>query len=195
MNFRPALVFLLLAACSSPAPSDAEESRRFVCDVLKDLSSAGKPHYDGEVNHFDRMFYYRKTEENFYETGALSPGKTFHVKANEEFFSKAYLTAAREQGGFYREIFDIWRFYIKEKILVHSYLYYLDRRDYEKNFSGPDFAPFNLPLLFDLTSKSPPDDYVKIGWDKTKWRCYEISYVKYFYLGMKKGFWSILSGT
>ena len=48
--------------------------------------------------------------------------------------------------------------------------------------------PYNQPLLFDLVNRKAPKNYKKIGWDKTKWQCYEISYFRYLIFLFKSFF-------
>ena len=101
------------------------------------------------------------------------------IKLNGDILSNAYLRFSREQQGFHREKFDVYRIDIKTRVLTHSYVYYVSLEDYNKNFNNSDFMPHNQPLLFDLINRKAPENYVKIGWDKTKWQCYEISYFRY----------------
>ena len=112
------------------------------------------------------------------------------IKFNKEegIISNSYLTTARKQRGFYREIFDVFRFHIKTRVLTHSYTYYLHPEDFNKNFNNDMFVPYNFPFLFALIEKEPPEGYVRIGWDKTRWQCYNISYFKYWSFKIKEFF-------
>ena len=171
---------VVFSSCSQ----GSSETKHFVCDVLNDLNAPVDPKrpFDGKFDYFDRIFYYEKTGAGPYK--AEFPSTKTPSRLSGDILSTAYLTASREQQGFYREIFDVYRFNIKTQILVHSYLYYVDPEDFNKNFNNPQFIPYNQPLLFDLVEKPAPENYVKIGWDKTKWRCYRISRFRYQYLSL-----------
>ena len=180
----------------------------FICDILKE-EPAGKTDptslpssFDGDFSHWDRPFFYKEgtkdqTEDQTgnqtgtaaatnYEAFFSSHGQGFALKRKGDILSQAFLTRATEQAGFYREIFDIYRFNMKTRVLTHSYLYYLDPKDFEKNFNNSSFVPYNLPFLFDLLDRPlPSEDYVKLGWDKSQWRCYRISALKHLYFQFK----------
>ena len=190
-GFFIASLLLAFSSCSR-----AGGAKHFVCDMLRDgFKKPLDPErpYDGKLNYFDCVFYWQKTG-GVYETGFYSPGTGFDVRFKDGVLSRAFLRTAREQQGFYREIFDVYRFNTNEKTLIHSYVYYLDPEDFERNFNNPLFTPYEHPPLYDLIEKKPPENYVKIGWDKTKWQCYEISRFKYWRLNWVGILTSLISG-
>ena len=179
-GFFIAFLFLAFSSCSR-----ADGAKHFVCDMLRNgFKKPVDPErpYDGKLHYFDRVFYWQKIGDGAYETGFYSRGTGFDVKFSKGVLSRAFLQTARKQQGFYREIFDVYRFNTKENILIHSYVYYVDPEDFEKNFNNPHVTPYEHPPLYDLIEKTAPENYVKIGWDKTKWQCYEISRFKYWRL-------------
>ena len=169
------------------ACSRAGEEKYFVCDMLRgDLKAEVDPNrpFDGALTYFDSMFSYKKKSNDEY-SGFFYEGASLGVQLNGDTLSSAHLGTAHEQQGYYREIFDVYRFHIKKRILIHSYVYYVDPKDYNKNFNNSLFVPYNNPLLFELVPRKAPENYVKIGWDKTKWQCYEVSSFKYFIFRLK----------
>ncbi len=165
----------------------ANEVKYFICDILpEDLKKEVDPNrpFDGVRNYFDRSFFYKKKPTGEY-SGFSYGGSSLGIQLKGDILSTAYLKTAREQQGYYREIFDVYRFHIKKRMLIHSYVYYISLKDYNKNFNNPSFVPYNKPFLFDLIPRKAPEDYVKIGWDKTRWQCYEVSYLKYFIFNLK----------
>lgn len=182
-------VFLLFLFVFSACSNANNHKKYFVCDVLPDdfreKVNPNRP-FDGALNYWDRTFYYHKTADGDYETHfPLYGGTPLGIKLNDDVLSGAYLKVAREQRGFYREIFDVYRFDMKKRILVHSYVYYMKKEDYDKNLSSPSFVPDNHPFLFDMIDREAPENYKKIGWDKTKWQCYEMSYFRYLKFQLK----------
>ena len=181
-------LFIIFFLFISNACAKVSEQKYFICDMLKgNINSAVDPQrpHDKKFDYFDRTFFYKKAGNNTY-IADFSFGNSLGIQFTEPILSDSYLRTARKQQGFYREIFDIYRFNVKTNILIHSYLYYLHTQDYNKNFNNPQFVPFNNPLLFDLVPREAPQDYVKIGWDKTKWQCYKISYIKYMFLSVQE---------
>ena len=111
-----------------------------------------------------------KTEDrNFYSS------RTFSIKAGV--FSKTDLIFKGKKEGFYREIFDVYHIDKKNNILTHSSVYYVSTDDYNKNFK--EEVNYNNPNLFDMIKRKPKKGYKKIGWNKTSWQCFEVSYFKY----------------
>ncbi len=185
------ILLLFVSSCSN-----INKSRYFVCDILNgNLEETIDPNrpFDGTLNYWDRVFYYKKIDEGQYEHNfAFSHAHEFPfsdaglgAQFNENILSDSYLETATKQGGFYREVFDVYRFNIETRMLTYSYVYYVSPEDYNKNFNKPLFTPYNNPLLFDLINKDAPRGYVKIGWDKTRWQCYNISHSKYLLLSLK----------
>ena len=160
-----------------------------MCDFLKHAFKKGvdsaRP-FDGEFDYFDRTFSYTKLKDDSYEARFSVYGKPQGFQFKENTLSESYLTTARKQQGFYREVFDVYRINVEAKVLVHSYVYYLHPEDYNKNFNKPEFTSYNQPSLFDLVNRKTPEGYVKIGWDKTKWQCYDVSYFKYLLLSVEE---------
>ena len=112
-------------------------------------------------------------------------GQDVAFKFDGEFIYSSFLAKAGEQDGFYRQIFELYRFDLQTQVLTHSYIYYLDPKDFDKNFNNASFVPYNSPFLFDFIEQATPKDYVKLGWDKTRWTCYSITYFKYMLLKLK----------
>ena len=176
--------FFIFNSCTQ-----ADEEKYFVCDILPDdFKKEVDPNrpFDGVLSYSDRTFYYKKTNSGHYEAYfPLYGGTALGIKLNGDILSNAYLRFSREQQGFHREKFDVYQIDIKTRVLTHSYVYYVSLEDYNKNFNNSDFVPYNQPLLFDLINRKAPENYVKIGWDKTKWQCYEISYFRYLLFMLK----------
>ncbi len=178
------MFFALFSFCSS-----AKEKHFFICDFLRSAFKTGidplRP-FDGALSYFDRTFYYSKAGKKLYTANFSYRGELLDLRLSKNVLSSAYLTTAREQQGFYREIFDVYRFNIKTNVLIHSYVYYVHPKDYSKNFNSSDFVPYNQPLLFDLINRPAPESYRKIGWDKTAWQCYSLSFFKYLFFRLKE---------
>jgi len=133
------------------------------------------------------MVQYEKTSQWGYKASLGTMSRALGLQFKDNILSEAYLISAGEQRSFYREIFDVYRFDLETLVLIHSYVYYISKKDFNKNFNIPLFTDHNQPLLFDLVPREAPKDYVKIGWDKTHWQCYEISswkYLKYLFFSL-----------
>ena len=189
------LIFWMVFAFSSCAETSSNE-KYFICDVIEgDIRKKvdiNKP-YDGSLNYFDRVFSYNKAKDGSYTAQFSNEGSALGIKFQKGILSNAYLVKAREQQGFYREIFDVYYIDVNTNVLTHAYVYYLDPADYEKHFNNPQFVPYNKPYLFGLVNKAPPKNYVKIGWDKTRWLCYPSSRRKGLWTAWKLLFQRLLS--
>ena len=187
MLYLTAAVLLIFSSCSRAEPSSDKKTRRFICDVLDQAAGVldtKRPH-DGKFHWFDRVFSYQKTERGHEADWPFMKGSSVSAPSSDKnLISKAHLTQIGEQEGQHREVFEIYRFLLKEKVLIHSYVYYVSPEDYKKRFSGPAFAPHNKPLLFDLIAREPPEGFVKIGWDKSRWQCYDISFWRHWLLSV-----------
>ena len=160
--------------------------KRLFCDYM------GEPYEDpGYINeYFDRVLYYEKSDTGNHKVTFDDKKFLVGIKLNKNILSGAYLRIAREQEGFYREIFYVYRLDLETDILIHSYVYYISVPDYDKNFnddtsSNSFFSSVDIkdqPLLFGLVEKELPDGYTRVGWDKSKWQCHEVSFFKYISL-------------
>ena len=156
----------------------------FVCDI--DDEKKSPKFFDGKLNYFDSMVEYEKTGPGKYKTSLGGGPGGLGLQFKDNVLSEAYLTFTGEQRGFYTEIFDVYRFDLETRVLIHSYVYYLLQDDFDKSFPA-SLLDRNQPLLFDLISRKAPKGYMKIGWDKTRWQCYEISswkYLKYLFFSL-----------
>ena len=161
---------------SSYAHSD--DKKYFVCDILDDLEKDVdlSRSFDGELNYFDSVFHYEKTDDGY------STGFGRELKLKGDVLYRADLSESGERTGFYREFFTVFRMDIEKQVLIKSYVYYVHPDD---SMNSPEFLQYNQPFLFDFMDREAPENYVKIGWDKTKWQCYEISRFKYFMFHLK----------
>ena len=195
-NLPVRLSFAILSLFVFISCSRVEERGYFVCDFLGSPSKRKPPKkkFD-EFSYFDRVFYYKKTSDGQYKTNfSIYGGTSTGFQRDKDTLSEAYLSTAREQQGFYREIFHVYRIHLKTRVLIHSYVYYLNPKDYETNFWDFESRVYNNPLLFDLIQREAPKDYVKIGWDKSVWQCYEVSYPRYLYFRIQNILSSIIAG-
>lgn len=188
-NFFIFFLFIFnLTACAG-----GSEKKHFICDYKNSEKTDLDESFDGKFSYFDKIFYYKEKNNGEYAFDfsmpkAVSLGAGF----DGDILFHAYLTTKGKQSGFYREIFDVYRFEMKTNTLIVSYVYYVSPEDYNKHFNNPNYVPYNNPSLFDLVNREAPEKYVKIGWDKDKWKCYEISPFQYliFYL---KGFLNLFT--
>ena len=176
--------------------SRTQKRAHFVCDFLGNPSKKNLPKKKFDhFTYFDRVFYYEKTKSDQYKTNfSIYDGTSTGFQQDKDTLSEAYLVTARKQQGFYREIFHVYRIHLKTRVLIHSYVYYLNPEDYQTNFKDPSFRDYNNPLLFDLIQREAPKEYVKIGWDKSVWQCYEVSYLRYLYFCIQDILTAILAG-
>lgn len=165
----------------------------FICDTLKEGASPSRS-FDGKQNYFDALIDYEKDSQGNYKVSW--PGgygnQKLGLQLKDNILSEAFLNLAREQRDayfevFYRESFHVLRFHLDTQILIHSYVYYVSKKDYNKNFNEPLFTSKYDPSLFKFVSKKAPKGYVKIAWDKSRWKCYEISFWKYQYFSFGLG--------
>ena len=181
---RTLIIFLfpfVLCFCSS----HAGKKTYLVCDDLSGDNYSPNRTYDGVYHNVDCVLYYEKTKEGSYKFHFTS-GDSVGTQLNGDVLSKAYLLGAREQVGidrrklFYREMFRIYQFDIKTRVLTNFYLYHVSPEDYSKNLKDSPLLSTNDPV-FTLIEKEMPENYVKItlGRNQVKWQCYEISYLKY----------------
>ena len=180
-------LIIILFFFSSCSQSNSDK-HYFVCDKVKiDDENKSPKSFDGKLNYSDFMVQYEKTGSGEYKTSlGGGPGRLGH-QFKDNVLSEAYMTFAGEQQGFYREMFDVYRFDLETRVLIHSYVYYISKKNFDKHFNIPLFTDQNQPLLFDLVPRKAPKSYVKIGWDKTRWQCYEISswkYLKYLFFAL-----------
>jgi len=190
MFYKP-IVFLsvkklILILCFLSSCSQADGDKYYlVCDVDDEKKSPES--FDGKLNYFDSMVEYEKTGPGEYKASLGGGPGSLGLQIKGNVLSEAYLKFTGERQGFYREMFDVYRFDLETRVLIHSYVYYISKKNFEKNFNIPLFMDQNLPLLFDLVPRKAPKGYVKIGWDKTRWQCYEISYwqnLKYMFFSL-----------
>lgn len=163
----------------------------FVCDVLKEEAIPSSS-FDGKMNWFDVVIHYEKTDQGKYKASLGNGGRGLGLRFEDNILSSAYLERAGEQQNvygelFYRETFSLFRFDLESQILIQSYVYYVSKDDYNKNFNEPLFTSKNKPFLFDLVPRKAPKDYVKIAWDKSRWKCHEISFWRYWYFSFGLG--------
>ena len=179
------IIFLspfVLCFCSS----HAGKKTYLVCDDLSGADHSPNRPYDGVYHYFDRVLYYEKTNEESYKVH-FTLGNSMGTQLNGDVLSKAYLQGARDQSGidgklFYREMFRIYQFDIKTRILTAFYLYHVSPEDYSKNLKNNPLLSTDDPV-FTLIEKEMPENYIKVtlGRNQVRWQCYEISYFKYLF--------------
>ncbi|MDE0119699.1 MAG: hypothetical protein OXM55_06815 [Bdellovibrionales bacterium] len=187
------LLFFASSACSGG------DKKYFVCDFVwngpkESYKMDPNITFDGVFHGRDIIFYYEKTDSGQYKTHfPLYGGTELGLQLNGDILSNAYLNAPTSYG-FYREKFDIYQFNFKTKIFTHSYFYYVDP---EKDLSSfrylPDFKKSHNPYLASLINREAPENDLKIGFDKTKWQCYEIPYFKYLRFKLEDAFFTIFN--
>ena len=133
---------------------------------------------------FDRVFSYEKSPDGFQasfkEADGLQPAK-------------------EKQGVLYRDIpeegsggglqKEIYRFHPETQTLVRSFVSYLTEEDYETRLKEEKANPYIIPcskepleIWEDPEARAP---FKRIcGFDKSEWRCREISRLKYFWFRM-----------
>ena len=173
--------FIFLSSFASNA-----QTERFFCDYLG-VYQIDKGNHSNES--MDRIFSYKKENDRYRAQFPLQSEGSFAMKLNRDILSGFYTVFAREQKGFYRESFNVYRMNVKTGLLVRSHVYYVSKEDFEKNFKDRGKNPYSIPFSkepFKFFDKEPPEGYVKIGWDKASWQCHKISFFKYILYGLKE---------
>ena len=173
-------VLILSLWSFSACVSQLNNGKRYFCDYL------GVPLMD-EGNHsntlFDRVFSYKKSSEGwtavFVESGGFMP-----AKLKKEFLYGDVSAGQVGSDAVDWEVFDVYRFNMETEKLTKSVVYYTPKEDYERNLQGRQNNPYIIPYSqkpLEFMDKEAPENYVKYGFDKSEWKCREVSSVKYLF--------------
>ncbi|MGI9549436.1 MAG: hypothetical protein ACR2M7_05655, partial [Bdellovibrionales bacterium] len=115
------LLLFVFNACSADS-----NKKYFICDSLKKVNHQGKKKFDGTLDYWDRMFTYEKKNNGEYEASfPLYGGEPVGIKFKDGLLSGVYLSQKGTQTGEYRELYNVYRFDMQKKLLIHSYAYYV----------------------------------------------------------------------
>ena len=162
------LIFLIFSSC---AHSTVE--KRFFCDYfgVPLMSTGNSPN-----EYFDRVFSY--TESDGAYTADLVEGRTAPAKFKDD---TLYVYSVDFKGQ--REGFTVYRFHLNTSELFRSYVFHTSREDYNKHHKpSPDEHPWKIPLSptpLKYVDAKLPENFIKFGYDKSKWQCHEVSHFKY----------------
>ena len=173
----------------------AKDTKYFFCDYLGvyQRSTSNSPYKN------DRPFRYTKRANNMYEGDfPIHSGPAFEMKLKDNILYGAQLEMAREQKGFYREKYNVYRLHIDTGLMIQSLVYYTNKEDYEKNFkqieaNNPHLIPYSEEPLKFIDKPLPKANYVKFGFDGSSYECREVSYLKYLFLNMTESLFQLLS--
>ncbi len=172
----------LINADSVSASIDADSNKEkyyFFCDYW------GVPLID-KTNHshttFDRVFSYEKFPVGFkadFKESTLQP-----VKEKQKFLYTSFSAGQVCAECAHWKVFNVYRFNRETGTLTHSFVYYTPKEDYENKLTEQKNNPYAIPysqgpLEFIERDKSTPANYVQFGFDKSEWRCQEISLLRY----------------
>ena len=187
---------IIITTTVTTIKTQAKETHRFFCNSISvdDTTNNQPKEFDqAMISRFDTMAkYFKKSNASYNLDIAQARGNKSGTNFQDNTVSTAYLFEKKEQQGFYREIFDVYRLNINNNELIHSYVYYIDKTDWKQNLKR-QIAPLpdglditNQPILFDtINIESPKENYMKIGWDKSKYVCYKLSYLKFLRINIK----------
>ena len=144
--------------------------------------------------YLDRVFSYKKSGDRITAHFFLQTENPFEMKLDKDILSGFTVNFLGQQNNFYREIYNVYWMNVKTGYLVHSYVYYLNPEDNEKNFNPVDFpyAPPRTTEHFQFLTKKLPENYVKIGWHGPSWQCRSVSYVLYLMYSVEEFLMQVL---
>ena len=159
---------------------EAQEQTYLSCSFLKPGESQ-----EDKNSSFNRVISYEITNSGKVYAPFSRRGRLINSSLQGQTLSSAYLRSKGKQMGYYREVYEVLYLDLTTNVLTKSWVYYLHPEDFQKNFNSNDFLSQNKPSLFQLIDRKAPENYTKLGWDKTRWRCYKIDNRTYLYLFLK----------
>ena len=165
----------------------------FFCDYL------GVPAID-KHNHsntsFDRVFSYKKSNGGRF-AAFIGSGNFMPAEEREPFLYGHVPAGEAGSHAVDWKVFDVYRFNRETKRLTRSVVSYIPREDYEKKIEENQNNPYAIPYSqepLEFIEKEMPENYVKIGFDKSRWQCRELSPFNYFFRNLERGLFQIFSG-
>ncbi|MGV0006137.1 MAG: hypothetical protein ACNYPG_05880 [Candidatus Porifericomitaceae bacterium WSBS_2022_MAG_OTU9] len=180
-------IFLVFLTSYSKNP---ESAKHYWC-VFSDKPLV-KPSHElkSKASSFNMPLTYKPSEN--YADFDYATNRSTHFQKEGSVFSGSYLKT-ESQEGYQRDIFQVFRIDLETQILVHSYVYHIPTKDYEKNFKHLFSQYINAEHIFKLVEFPKRKNYVKAGWDKSFWQCRTQSYPQHIINNVWHFFIAILS--
>ncbi len=185
------LSLLLLCSVSTGGQATLPGKRYFCASHLRNGERASQ--------YFDRLLLITKSldREGFYTAKfPLHIDPPFEMRQNGDFLFGYFQTFAgkRKKNELYREEYNIYRLNTKTNVLIQSHVKYASQQYYEQFKADTAGNPYSAPLSskpLQFINKELPKDFVKFGWDGSRYICKKVSYPKYLLYSISIAFMQI----
>ena len=163
-------------------------TKRFFCDdIFIEWDKDGSVIDTGQAgsDYWDRVFYYKDSGDSYSANFPLQTDPPFEMRRTGELLHGSFQTFAGKKKGHYREEHTIYRLNTKTGLLIKSRVHYTSKEDYEENFKlRPGENPYAIPFSrapLEFVDIQHREGFMKFGYDKSAWRCREVSHSKYLF--------------
>ena len=176
---------LLLSVALILLPPAASAADYFFCAFhVPDLPAGEKPN-----SYFDRTLQIDLQAG----TASFAAGEALNFVHTGNSVGSSYLNFSGERRGYQRQVFDTYRFDLGSHQLIHSYVYFISRRDQQQHFERFVGPTYQQAEARDLVPQAPADGQVWLAWDKSYWHCRPLPCWLYLLRSMERGLAALLS--